>query len=295
MPGGVFKDIKDFIKSGNMVNKLIVLNLLIGIGLVVILLFSGNMAYDRNILKYFLLSSNFYADVYHPWTLFTHLFISIGILHFIVNMLFLYWFGNIIGDMIGDSKILPLYILSGLAGAILFILLSYFFPLAIETYISGVDSIIIGFAIASAVLVPDFSIRLILVGHVRLKILVIIFVIIEFLYAISSNNTIYFSYIGAGFFGWFYIYSIKRGRDISKPVNAFIIKLLNLFSYNKNQQNRNISVKYKSKSSSGIKTKVRKDINQAELDRILDKIRASGYDSLTAEEKEFLFLASKKE
>ena len=129
MSGSIVEDIKNFLYSGNMINKLIVVNLLIGLVYIFSMLFSGHNAFEPNIVKYFLLSSDLIIDLYHPWTLITHLFLSFGILHFIINMLFLYWFGNIIGDMVGDSKILPLYILSGLSGAFVYIFCSYFFIL----------------------------------------------------------------------------------------------------------------------------------------------------------------------
>ena len=286
MTRSILDDIKDFFVSGNMVNKLIVVNIIAGI----IFLFINIFLRNSNSSYYFMLSTDAIWDFSHPWVFLTHLFISGTILHFIFNMLFLYWFGNIIGDFIGDSKILPLYILGGLSGAISYLVLGYIFFPGYGYSIFGLDSIVLSFAVASAVLVPDYGLKLILIGDIRLKIAVMIFVAIEFLYAVSSYNPVYLSYVGSIIFGWYYIYSMRKGIDISKKFN----KIFNKFSLAKSKQKKNLTVTFKSR-----RKKVKKDTNdiqyQNELNRILDKIKKEGYDNLSDEEKEFLFLASKRE
>ncbi|HEB61581.1 MAG TPA: rhomboid family intramembrane serine protease, partial [Bacteroidetes bacterium] len=218
------------------------------------------------------------------------LFVSGSILHFIFNMLFLYWFGTIIGDLIGDKKILPLYILGGLSGAVSYLILGFIIFPGSNFMILGLDSVILSFAVASAVLAPDYGLRLILIGNIRLKFLVIIFVLLEFLYALSSYNPIYLSYLGSVIFGWYYIYSMRRGNDISNKFN----KIINIFSGLKSKQKRNLSVTFKSGNKKR-DYKVKDNEYKKELDRILDKIKQEGYDNLSDEEKEFLFLASKRE
>ncbi len=290
MSRSIFEDIKDFFVSGNMVNKLIVVNILAGLLFLLINILFGNSISGFSLNKYFLLSMDAIWDIRHPWIIITHLFVSGTLLHFIFNMLFLYWFGNIIGDFIGDKKILPLYILGGLSGAISYLILGYIFFPGSGYFIFGLDSIVISFAVASAVLVPDYELRLILIGNIRLKILVMIFVIIEFLFAISSYNPVYLSYAGSVIFGWYYIYSLKKGKDISGRFN----EILKIISSVISKQKKNLTVTFKSGREKG-----KKDTNDIqyknELNRILDKIKQEGYDNLSDEEKEFLFLASKRE
>ncbi len=286
----IYEDIRRFFISGNMVNRLIVVNIFAGLIYLFLNLLLGNSLTGVNIRMYYMLSLDPVWDLKHPWVFITHLFGSVSILHFIFSMFFIYWFGTIIGDLVGDKKILPLYILGGLSGAISFLILGFLFMPGTIYFIYGLDSIVLSFAIASAVLVPDYQLRLILIGNVRLKIVVFIFVFIEFLYAVSSYNPVYFSYIGSVIFGWFYIYSMRRGFDISTKFN----KIINIFLSFKNKQNRNLSVSFKA-DMKRISNRENDFQHQKELDRILDKIKKEGYENLSEEEKEFLFLASKRE
>jgi membrane associated rhomboid family serine protease len=294
MTRSIFDDIKSFFVSGNMINKLIVVNIIVGFIYLFVNLFAGLSISGYSLAKYYLLSIDVLWDISHPWVFITYLFGAGSILHFIFNMLFLYWFGSIIGDLIGDKKILPLYVLGGLFGAISYIILGNLFFSGNFYYIMGLDSVILSIAVASAVLVPDYKLKLILIGEVSLKIIVIVYAGLEFLYAISSYNPVYLSYIGSVIFGWYYIYSMKRGSDLSKPFNKVWDKTITFFSFSKNKQKRKLSVKYKS----GIFQKSNKSNDKEykkELNRILDKIKRVGYDNLNEEEKEFLFLASKRE
>ncbi|MBK8350183.1 MAG: rhomboid family intramembrane serine protease [Saprospirales bacterium] len=61
--------------------------------------------------------------LYKPWQLFTYMFLHEKFWHILWNMVALYWFGNIVGDLIGKSKVIPIYILGGLVGG--FFILQY--------------------------------------------------------------------------------------------------------------------------------------------------------------------------
>jgi membrane associated rhomboid family serine protease len=290
MAKSLFQDIRDYIKTGNMVTRLILLNL----GITVIVLLASTF-FKQDFYRYTLLSSDIIWDLKHPWIFFTHLFISKSIMTLIWNMLILYWFGAIIGDLIGDNKILPLYLLGGLAGSILFLVFSNLILHSDFTMIEGSSSAILAIMVSSAVLVPDYKFRLLILGEVSLKFVVAVYIGIEFLYAISSHNLVYLAFIGSTIFGWYYIYSIRKGLGLDKPFNSILASLKQYFFSKKNKQKRNLSVKYKSKKSfvSGVESTKSKAEHTKELDRILDKIKEKGYENLTEIEKEFLFLASK--
>ena len=284
------QDIKDFFVSGNMVNKLIVTNLIVSLLALAVHILSGGGMYGH--LGYFLLSSDIGWDLKHAWVFVTNMFVSGRIIHFIFNMLFLYWFGSIIGEMIGDKKILPLYILSGIAGMILFLVLYPFFYYG-TSMVSGVDAIVIAFAIASAVLVPRYSVNLILIGRVPLKIVAGVYVALEFLYALSSHNPAILYYAGSALMGWFYIYSIRRGRGLDKMFYAVTGIFKGFAPRNSTRGKRNLRLEYKNRPNTK-KSKSSDKEFQKRLDEILDKIKKVGYDNLTDEEKEFLFIAGKR-
>jgi len=290
MAKSLFQDISDFFKNGNMVTKLILFNLVLS--MLVLLLTAIS---KQDIFKYVMLSNDIIWDIKHPWVFITHLFVSKGIFNLIWTMLVLYWFGAIIGDLIGDSKVLPIYILSGLMGAFLFLLISNVLMSSGTIWIEGSSSAVLGIMVGSAILVPEYRFRLLLIGEVSLKVVVAVYIAIEFLYAISSGSFIYLAYIGSAIFGWYYIYSIRKGGSIDKIFILIITNLKQLFFIGKSKQKRNLSVKYKSNKDyiSGSGKSDIKSNHTKELDRILDKIKEKGYDSLTEIEKEFLFLASK--
>lgn len=292
MQKSIFQDIMDFFVEGNMINRLIVVN----ISFTALFFLFDTLFANQNLNSYFFLSNDIIWNVKHPWTLITHLFLSKGIIQFIWDMLILYWFGSILGDLIGDKKILPLYIIGGLVGAIFFLFIGYFFYHG-STFITGSGTSVLAIMVASAVLVPDYKIRLLLFGNVPLKIVVVIYVFIQFLYAISSFNSVYLSFLGGIFIGWYYIYSIKKGKGLDRLFYYVVDYFKQLFSFTKNKQKRNLSVKYKSKDfGSNKKNSGANDKEfQKELNRILDKIKIQGYDKLSESEKEFLFIASKRE
>ncbi len=297
MQVSIIHDIKVFIKSGNMVTKLILLNLAVTVFLFLINIVLGNFAFSNEITKYFLISDNYYWDLTHPWVFITHLFISNNIIDLIWNMFILYWFGAIVGDMIGDDKVLPVYIMGGVFGALTYIIFTNVFGIAGFRYITGCNTAILSIAVASAVLVPNYNIRLFIFGNVTLKIIVIIYVLLQLVYAYTSFNDIFYSLIGGIVFGWFYIYSISKSWRLDSKFNNVFKNIISLFSFSYNRkQNKSLSVKYKSK---GVFYKEKNDKSEIEfnknLDDILKKIKETGYDSLSDSEKEFLFLASKKQ
>lgn len=205
-------------------------------------------------------------------------------------MILFYWFGSVIGDLLGDDKILPLYLISGLLGSAIFMIFTNLLNLD-YFYISGVESGVIGTMVAAAVLVPDYRFDLVLIGKVRIKFIVIAVIAIDLLFLYASSRYQYLSFPGAILAGWYFILSIKAGKGIHVPVNNFISNL-NVFFKNifKTKKGR-LKLEHKAKSGQNQKSN---DTDTEKLNHILDKIKIGGYDSLTEEEKHFLFRASNK-
>ena len=234
-----------------------------------------------------------------PWTLFTHLLIHADIWHLLWNMLFLYWFGRIVGDMIGDQRILPLYLLGGLVGAFAY-LISYQLMPGIGSYALGASAAVMAIVVCAGAIAPEYVMRLILIGDVKLKYIVFFVVLIDIIGVTGTNNTGgHIAHLGGAAFGFFYVRQLREGTDLAIPVRNIINKISGWFkgaSTSAKQKKTTLNVKYraekrKSKTPSSGKDNVS---FQAKLDNILDKIKESGYESLTEEEKEFLFQASKK-
>ncbi len=313
----IWEDVKQQFKMGNMVTRLVILNvavfMIVNLIRLIIIIANGwdtDSTTFTDFIHFFCLSSDLFYNLTHPWVIFTHMFLHVDFLHILFNMLYLYWFGRIAGDFIGDRKILPLYLLGGLVGALVYLISYKFLPFAegATGYALGASAGVMAVVVASGTIAPNYIMRLILLGDIKLKYIVAALVFLDLVGIGGNYNTGgHFAHLGGAFFGWLFVGQLKSGNDLSIPVNNILDKVFGFFqelfggrsskrpkviyknpnikkqqSSQKRSQNR-----FESKSKDGMS-------HQERVDSILDKIKQSGYESLTEEEKEFLFNASKK-
>jgi len=300
----IWTDIKREFDYGNMVTRIIIVN--VGIFVVVNLLWmimthtnaGKTPELYSDILHFFCISSDWFFVLTHPWSLFTNMFLHEGFWHILWNMLYLYWFGRIVGDLLGNQRILPLYLLGGLAGVIaFFIYANFFYGTGGTHYALGASGAVMAIAVASGFTAPDYNIHLFILGDVKLKYIVAVLVFFDLIGTAGNINTGgHFAHLGGALFGWFFVYRLGEGQDLSAPVNNFINSISNFFSAPKGPKvaYKNPNLKRKQKAHAVSDGDPVDLTHQDQLDEILDKIKRSGYDSLSAEEKEFLFDASKK-
>ncbi|HXH19392.1 MAG TPA: rhomboid family intramembrane serine protease [Chitinophagales bacterium] len=290
----IWSDIKREFTSGNMVSQLIIINVavfvIINLVTVVVFLTSGSMV--NPLLPWIMLRADVMDLLKHPWTLLTHMFAHYSIWHLLFNMLWLYWFGRIIQEFIGGKKILPLYIYGGITGAALLIISYNIFP-GLQSdmpYVSalGASAGVLAIVVAAATLVPDYTVFLLFFGGVKIKYIALFMVILDLVSIPGLNSGGYIAHLGGALFGYLFIKQLQMGHDWSKPFNDFLEVVGGLF---KRKEPRVI---YKTKTPGQKKKRYQED-KQQQVDAILDKIAQSGYDSLTKEEKEFLFKVSKDE
>lgn len=290
----IYKDIRHSFSHGNMVTRLIIINIAVCIVVNIIKAFSPPTSgvFDL-VLQNLAIPGSLSSFMYKPWTLLTSMFLHVSLWHLAMNMLFLYWFGRIVGDLIGDKHILPIYLYGGLVGSIAYIASYYVLGSAvIGSMALGASAATMALVMVAGIIAPDYILRLILIGEVRLKYVVLVIILID-LFAVSGGNNTggHIAHLGGVLMGYLYIRSLQDRRDLS-------------FSIPKRQEKpQKAKVRMqpvRGKSERVRKSKVEKkalatgDL-QEQVDRILEKIKASGYDSLTPEEKETLFLASKSD
>ena len=306
----IWNDLKRQYDYGNMVTKLILVNVVVFVlvNLVKFFLFIGNGGAPSplfdTILHWFCVSSDLSYLITHPWGIFTSTILHEGFWHILWNMLFLWWFGRVVSDLIGNHRILPLYLLGGLVGAIAFILSANLMQYGIGgRFALGASGAVTAIAVAAATLAPDYIFRLIFLGDVKLKYIVAVMLFLDIIAIADDINTGgHFAHLGGAFFGWFFVYQLQNGVDMSAPVNRLLNGIQEFFIniYNSlTGKGSNLKVAYKNpkkgKSNKGNASSDSKGpSHQEQLDAILDKIKDKGYDSLSASEKEFLFNASKK-
>ncbi len=268
------------------------INLLIGINVIVFLAVNIPAVFERLFLGHDILTaySNDYLLLpsYLPklltrfWTPLTYMFMHAGIFHILFNMLWLYWMGQIFEEYLGNKRTIGLYLLGGLSGALFFVLFYNIFPLFTQTglvngsTVVGASASVMAVIIATATLLPDYSISLMFIGPVKLKWIAIFYVVIDFLGVAGPNAGGEIAHLGGALFGFIYIKQLQRGND-------WIGAIIKVF---KPRPRLKVVAKNSDKNSNSLP-------RQEEIDRILDKISKSGYESLSKQEKEILFRASK--
>jgi len=310
----IWNDVKREFSYGNMVTRIIIFNVVvfIAINILKLVLFISNGGQlpevYHTILHFFCMSSDWQFFLTHPWGLITSMFLHEGFWHILWNMLFLYWFGRIVGDFIGNQRILPIYLLGGIAGGILYFASANLLPnLPMGSFALGASAGVMAIVVAAGAISPDYIMRLLFIGDVKLKYIVAVLVFLDLIVIPDGGNTGgHIAHLGGAFFGWFFVFQLRNGSDWSRPVNTIIDSISNFFKglFSGERPRRKPKVAYrnpdrpKSRPKRSSKGEAASDSNskahQEKLDDILDKIKESGYESLTAEEKEFLFNASKK-
>lgn len=291
---GLWEDIKATFRKGNSLTRLIYIN----IGLFLLISVIGIIGYllvnpeiSDQTIRFLSVPSSMNTLLYRPWTLFTYMFTHRELLHILVNMLWLYWFGMIFLEYFDQKKLVAVYILGGLAGAITYVASYNIFP-AFATVVEdsipllGASASVMAIVIAIAAYVPDYTVTLFLFGRIKIKYIAIVIFILTSVLDFSVNSGGKLAHIGGALFGYLFTVSYRQGHDISRWFNRFIDWIVTLF-----KPSKKMKVTYK-KTRDDLEYNRIKVQHQEQINKILDKISKGGYDSLTKEEKDTLFRES---
>jgi membrane associated rhomboid family serine protease len=246
----------------------------------------------------FAIPSDFAVFITKPWTILTYAFVHSlsGILHILFNMLALYWFGRLFVEYLGSDKLIALYVLGALAGAVLFLIAFNVIPnpppfLAGSRPMVGASAAIFAVMVGIATLIPDYTFFLLLIGPVKIKYIAAVYIFLSFLGSVGDNAGGDIAHLGGALMGFIYTKQLQAGVNWGSWVTTTIQYFRDIF---KPKPKVKVSYRNESPSSQQKKKSGKPSVSQAELDAILDKISAGGYESLTKDEKEKLFNASKK-
>jgi membrane associated rhomboid family serine protease len=230
-----------------------------------------------------------------PWTIITYAFVHdwTGIWHILMNMLVLYWFGRVFIEYLGSDKLIAVYFLGAIAGAVAYLIaynLIPYYEARMPDGMVGASAAVNAVIVATATLLPDYTFFLLLLGPVRIKYIAAFFIVVSFLGSVGSNEGGNIAHLGGALIGFIYIKQLQAGVNWGGWITAVIEWCKGLFT-----AKPKVKVTYrKDAASAAKKTSKASTVSQAEIDTILDKISDGGYESLTKEEKEKLFNASKK-
>ena len=295
----------EFHKTNNTIVKLIWVNVLVFVSVIVLRVifhFSNADHIYGLIMDQLRLPAAFGTFIYKPWTLFTNFFVHEGFLHILFNVLFLYWFGQLLEEYIGGRRVMALYILGGLSGGLAFLLMYNLVPYLQTSVASislvGASGAVFAIIVGAATLLPDYTFFLLLLGPVRLKYIAAFYILLSFAELVGSNAGGNLAHIAGALVGFGFIKSLQNGIDWGTPLYGFLEFFKTLFTARKEpmiprrEKTATTIQKYAAQNIS--KTSSASAPDQDEIDSILDKISKSGYESLSREEKQKLYKASQQ-
>lgn len=233
-----------------------------------------------------------------PWALLTYMFIHADLWHLLINTLWIYWFGKLFLQFFSSKHLRGLFLLGGLSGGILYVaaynLFPFFTPLLGQHYLVGASAAVLAVVTATAYREPNYRVSLFLLGSIKLKYIALAVVLFALLSITSENAGGHIAHLGGAFGGYLFAKLLERGTDLTRGINAVMDGLTGLFSPLSRKKPR-MKVSYNNtERMKDYEYNARRRASSEEIDRILDKLRLSGYDSLNAEEKKRLFDASQR-
>ena len=274
----------------NIVERIIILNVVIFILTYLINTLSFLFQIDGNIvMTWFSLQPDFELLLYKPWTIISYGFLHAGFFHIVFNMMVLYYFGNLFLDFFNSKQFLTYLFLGIISGGLIY-MTSYNFLPGLQTQNSllvgtsaGVMAVVIG--IASHI--PQYSLRFRFIGNIKLLYIAVALIVLDVVQIPAGNAGGHLAHLGGSLIGFLLTTYLAQG-------NNFISWFERIFSKDKKQPLKTVYKNtQKSKQKSNQKKESKSD-QQVKIDSILDKISKSGYDTLSKEEKDYLFKAGKK-
>ena len=285
----IIEDLKFQYKIGGIANKMIYWN--VGIFLVSIPLFYQFKLGVFDYPNWLAISSEPNVVYTKPWTLLTYAFFHFGFMHLFFNMMVLNFSSRLFLTFFTQKQYLGLYLLSAIFAGLCFV--GTFYLLHQTSFMVGASAAIMALLVATTTYQPLMEIRLLLIGNVKLWHITAVLLILDLLQIQVDNTGGHIAHLSGAFFGFIFIKFLQNRIDLSNIVSFLIDFFTNMFNKKKSTPFKKVHVNPKKPSTKKQSTIVVKDKTQQQIDEILDKISQSGYDSLTTEEKEFLFKAGK--
>jgi membrane associated rhomboid family serine protease len=290
--------LKRFFTGKSVLSRLIIVNIVVFVlvNLVKLYLFLFQIDYVQGaggispLVYWTAVPADLHVLITKPWTLFTYMFLHENLWHLFFNMLMLYFGGLIFTEYLGSKKLLIVYIFGGLSGAAFYIASFNFFPAFADhlplSIALGASASVLAIIVAIATYIPNYNVRLFLLGQIKFKWIAVIYIVVDLLSIQKDNPGGHIAHLGGAFFGFVYILALKKGFIVTQ----FWTPIKKLF-----KPKPKMKATYSKKPLTDDEFNYQRKVNQQRIDEILDKIKKSGYESLSKEDKELLFKESKKQ
>lgn len=275
-------------KNLNVLEKIIAINVVIFLFVVIF------KRFIIGALGYLELPPNFSDALMQPWSIISYAFLHYNLLHLLFNMIWLYFCGRLFLNLFSTKRALTLYFLGSIVGGLTFLLFYNLFPdYFADRYfpLIGASAAVRAIFIFLCAYMPNNEVRLI-TWNIKIWHIGAVLVLFDFIGLSGENAGGSLAHLGGALLGYIYAKELAKGKDVGKGFENLLDTITTWF---KPSNKGNLKTVYKDKSKVGGYTKGQfSEFNkQKKIDIILDKISKSGYESLTAQEKEFLFKAGK--
>ena len=277
-------DLYQRFKERNVVEKLIILNILVFILTYLLNTASFLFNYDGNMLvDWFALRPSFEQLLYRPWTLISYGFLHVGFFHILFNLLILYYFGNLFLDFFRSGQFLTYFFLGVVSGGLIYMMAYNYLPAlkTQDTILVGASAGVTAIVVGIATYIPNYALHFRFLGSIKLMYIAIVMVVLDVVQIPAGNAGGHLAHLGGALLGFLLTRYMNQGKGIAEwwksqwPIR------------------KQTPLKTVYRSDPSVKKEVRVEYDQKRIDGILDKISKSGYDTLTKEEKDYLFKAGK--
>lgn len=297
MNSTVWQDISRRWASGDVVFRLLAINIALFLVPWVVFGLLSLAGIQVPYYQWVAVSSDWQTVLFRPWTLITYQFFHANVLHILFNSIMLYFTGQLFMTFFTQKQYLAVYVVGGIFAAVCFVL---FYQLSgyVPNLLVGASASVMAVLGAVTAYQPQYALRLALFGQVKLWHITLVIALLDVLQLGTGNLGGRLAHLCGLAFGFLYIYQLRRGTDIVRWASLAMDALTNWLKPSDKTPFKSVHRNYKSAPQATTTRKSRivvKDKKQLQIDAILEKIGSSGYESLTEEEKTFLFNSGKNE
>lgn len=283
-------------KTGDVMVKFIFINVIVFLIIkAVSVVFTLFNIYSLDLITFLGVPSVSTQLLHRFWTPFSYMFVHEQFWHLLFNMLWLYWFGRIFLQYFSARTLGSLYVLGGLAGALLYVIAFNTIPYFVDmgrSWLIGASAAVMAIVMGAAFYRPNVQLNLLFLGQIKIVYIAIGVFLLDFLSLGSGTNPGgHVAHIGGAIAGYIFAAQYKNGRDITGWVSKMLDWVANITKPRRKKSKLKV---HSQRAESDMDYNYRKHGEQVEIDTILDKLKQSGYSSLSSEEKRKLFDASKK-
>ncbi|MGV8994145.1 MAG: rhomboid family intramembrane serine protease [Flavobacterium sp.] len=288
-------DLKMQLRSGDITMRLIVLNVVLFVVPSLFAVIASLLGYSLDILYYVSLSSSVSDLLWKPWSIVTYSFFHAGIWHIIFNMIMFNFAAKVFLTYFTQKQLLGLYVSGGIFAGIIYLISYNTIPALVNTPASvvGASASVMAILFGVATYAPMMQLRLLIIGNIKLWHIAVVFLIIDFLQLSSTNTGGHLAHLGGALFGYIFTTQLKKGFDLTLWFTNIVLFFQKITDTRKRTPFKKVHRNFKPAPKPEPSKIVKKTNVQQQIDAILDKISKSGYESLSKDEKEFLFRAGK--